>query len=64
MAQTRKTSAAVAKLAPAFDTVVKGGRLIDPKNGIDGIRDIGIRKGRIAAIAPRRSSGPIACTTR
>jgi dihydroorotase len=57
MAQTRKTSAPVAKLAPAFDTVVRGGRLIDPKNGIDGVRDIGIRKGRIAAIAPKLDPG-------
>jgi dihydroorotase len=57
MTQTRRTSAAVAKLAPAFDTVVKGGRLIDPKNGIDAVRDIGIRKGRIAAIAPKLAPG-------
>jgi len=41
MAKTRKTSsAAVAALTPAFDIVVKGGRLIDPKNGLDAIRDI------------------------
>jgi dihydroorotase len=42
----------IAKLAPTFDAVIKGGRVIDPKNGIDGPRDIGIRKGRIAAVAP------------
>jgi dihydroorotase len=41
----------IANLTPSFDTVVKGGRLIDPKNAIDGIRDVGIRKGRIAAVA-------------
>jgi dihydroorotase len=45
------------KLAPAFDTVVKGGRVIDPKNGIDAVNDIGIRKGRIAAIAPKLDPG-------
>jgi dihydroorotase len=55
--QTRKVSSAVAKLELALDTVVKGGRLIDPKNGIDGVRDIGIRKGRIAAIAPKLPPG-------
>ena len=42
---------------PPFDGVVQGGRLIDPRNGIDGIRDIGIRRGRIAAVAPRLESG-------
>jgi len=47
----------VTKLTPAFDTVVKGGRLIDPKNGIDGIRDIGIAKGRVAAVAPTLDPG-------
>jgi dihydroorotase len=59
MAKTRKTSAAaIATLTPAFDTIVKGGRLIDPKNGIDSVRDIGIRKGRIAAVAPKLDPGP------
>jgi dihydroorotase len=47
----------VEKLTPAFDTVVKGGRVIDPKNGIDGVRDIGIRKGRIAAVAAKLDAG-------
>jgi dihydroorotase len=58
MTKTRKTSStAVAALTPAFDVVVKGGRVIDPKNGIDAIRDIGIRKGRIAAVAPQLDPG-------
>jgi dihydroorotase len=47
----------IAKLTPVFDTVVKGGRLIDPKNGVDAVRDIGIRKGRIAAVAPKLDPG-------
>jgi dihydroorotase len=45
------------KLNPAFDAVVKGGHLIDPKNGIDAVRDIGIRKGRVAAVAPTLDPG-------
>ncbi len=45
------------KLAPVFDTVVKGGRVIDPKNGLDAVNDVGIRKGRVAAIAPRLDPG-------
>jgi dihydroorotase len=47
----------LATLTPAFDVVVKGGRVIDPKNGVDGVRDIGIRKGRIAAVAPKLERG-------
>ena len=33
-----------------FDLVIKGGRVIDPASGVDGIRDIGVRQGRIAAV--------------
>ncbi len=33
-----------------FDLVITGGRVIDPASGVDGIRDIGIRHGRIAAV--------------
>lgn len=46
-----------AQPVPACDTVVRGGHLIDPRNGIDGVRDIGIRKGRIAAVAARLDPG-------
>ena len=49
----KKASAAIAKLKPGYDLVVKGGRVIDPANGTDGIRDIGIKRGRIAAVAPK-----------
>lgn len=34
-----------------FDLVLKGGRVIDPAAGIDGLRDVGITGGRIAAVA-------------
>lgn len=56
MPSSRKSSptpdAALARLKPAYDLVVKGGRVIDPADGIDAVCDIGIRKGRIAAVAP------------
>jgi len=54
---TARASATVAKLKPSYDLVVKGGRVIDPVNGIDGVRDIGIKKGRIAAVAPKLEAG-------
>src|SRR5262245_29736250 len=37
--------------------VVHGGRVIDPESGLDGVRDIGVRDGRIALIAERRLAG-------
>ena len=41
----------------AFDRVLKGGRVIDPRNSIDAVMDIGIRDGRIAAVAAGLDSG-------
>lgn len=34
-----------------FDLVLTNGRVIDPETGLDGVRSIGIRDGRIAAIS-------------
>jgi dihydroorotase len=34
-----------------LDVLVRGGHVIDPASGLDGVRDIGIRYGRIVAIA-------------
>jgi len=48
----------VRKIAPVYDLVVKGGRVIDPANAVDDIRDIGIKKGRIAAVSPQLDPGP------
>ena len=35
-----------------YDLLLKGGHLIDPKNKISAVRDVGIRDGLIAAVAP------------
>ena len=35
-----------------YDTVIVGGRVIDPANGVDQIADVAVRDGRIAAVAP------------
>jgi dihydroorotase len=37
--------------APQYDLLVRGGRLIDPRNGIDGLRDVAIKEGKIARVA-------------
>ena len=36
-----------------MDLILKGGRVIDPSQGLDGIRDVGFANGKVAAIAPR-----------
>jgi len=33
-----------------YDVVLKGGHLIDPKNGVNAVRDIGIAEGKVARI--------------
>jgi dihydroorotase len=35
---------------PAYDLLLKGGHVIDPKNGIDAVRDVAIAAGKIAAV--------------
>lgn len=35
-----------------YDLLLKGGHVIDPRNEIDGRRDVAISQGRIAAVAP------------
>jgi dihydroorotase len=44
-----------AAAAGNYDLVIRGGRVIDPSARLDGIRDVAISGGRIAAVAPRIS---------
>ncbi len=34
-----------------YDIVIRGGRVMDPESGLDGIRSVGIRDGRIESVA-------------
>jgi dihydroorotase len=36
---------------PAYDLLLQGGHVIDPKNGISAVRDVAIKDGSIAAVA-------------
>jgi dihydroorotase len=36
-----------------FDLIVRGGRVIDPGQGIDGVHDVAVKAGTIAQVAPR-----------
>src|SRR5260370_39155286 len=39
-------------ISASFDQLLRGGRVICPASGIDGIRDVAIRNGKIAAVQP------------
>ena len=45
--------------APRYDIVLQGGRVMDPATGLDSVRNIGIKDGKIAAI----SAAPLGGTT-
>jgi adenine deaminase len=44
-------------LPEQYELVVKGGRVMDPASGLDAVRNIGIRNGRIEAISDDRMNG-------
>lgn len=49
---------ASALLAQApYDIVIRQGRVIDPESGLDGVRDIGIVAGRVAAVSEEPLNG-------
>ena len=47
---------ASAQEAP-YDLILKGGHVIDPANGLDAVRDVAIRDGKIAAVGANLSPG-------
>ena len=40
-----------AQAPPEYDFLIKGGRVIDPRNSLDAVRDVAIKDGKIAAVA-------------
>jgi dihydroorotase len=42
----------------SYDLVLKGGHVIDPKNGIDAVRDVAIKDHKIAAVAEHIQAAP------
>jgi N-acyl-D-aspartate/D-glutamate deacylase len=43
--------------AQQFDVVLEGGRVMDPESGVDAVRNVGIRDGKIARISSEALSG-------
>jgi N-acyl-D-aspartate/D-glutamate deacylase len=44
--------------AQQYDLVLEGGRVMDPETGLDAVRNVGIRDGKIASISAAPLSGP------
>jgi dihydroorotase len=45
-------AAAAAAAQPVYDLLLKGGHVIDPRNGVNGRMDVAVARGRIARVAP------------
>ena len=45
------------KSKQAYDLVLEGGRVMDPETGLDAVRNVGIRDGKIIRISPDTLSG-------
>lgn len=43
--------------AQQYDLVIEGGRVMDPETGLDTVRNVGIREGKIAQISDRPLEG-------
>lgn len=43
--------------AQQYDLVIEGGRALDPETGLDAVRNIGIREGKIARISSEKLNG-------
>src|SRR5947209_1847809 len=41
-----------------YDLVIEGGRVIDPETGLDAVRNVGVRDGKIVRISTEAKSGP------
>jgi N-acyl-D-aspartate/D-glutamate deacylase len=40
-----------------YDLVIEGGRVMDPETGLDGVRNVGIRDGKIARVSADTMNG-------
>lgn len=43
--------------AQQYDLVLEGGRVMDPETGLDAVRNVGIREGKIVRISPEKLAG-------
>ncbi len=45
------------KRLPAADLLIKGGRVVDPESGVDAVRDVLVRKGKVAEVGAGLEAG-------
>ena len=50
--------------APSYDLVIANGRVMDPESGLDAVRHVGIRGGKIEAVSDDAAHGRRASSTR
>jgi len=43
--------------AQQYDLVLEGGRVMDPESGLDAVRNVGIRDGKIARVSTEPLTG-------
>jgi dihydroorotase len=51
LASTKLSAGGLRDQAPEFDLLIKNGHVIDPKNGVDAVRDVAVADGKIALVA-------------
>jgi len=51
------TPAPTVAASPPYDVVLSGGRVLDPASALDGVLDVGIREGRVAALSAEPLAG-------
>lgn len=47
----------ICAVAQQYDLVIEGGRVIDPETGLDGVRNVGIRDGKIVRVSAESLNG-------
>ena len=53
----RPAAGAAAGAAPEYDLLIVGGHICDPSSGVDGISDLAVKDGRVAAVGPELAAG-------
>ena len=42
----------------AYDLILRGGRVVDPSQKLDGVRDVAFANGKVAAVGASLAAGP------
>ena len=53
----RPASGAAAGATPEYDLLIVGGHICDSSTGVDGVSDLAVKDGRVAAVGPGLAAG-------